>query len=101
LYFENKMHNGVLLLCSDNTEEEMAEALEAAAENIVAEFQRDMEQVMDNLEKAELAFDDLSGRMALGYWVTGSPGDLWVTYFLPLSPMVVTPRGNTCRCRQT
>jgi hypothetical protein len=35
--------------------------LESAAEQIVAEFQQGMQEVMDNLEKAQMAFDDLSG----------------------------------------
>jgi hypothetical protein len=35
--------------------------MESAAEQIVAEFQQGMQEVMDNLEKAQMAFDDLSG----------------------------------------
>ena len=59
----------------------MAQAIEAAAENIVGEFQQEMAAVMDNLEKAELAFDDLSGerRGTRCHPVSlGDAGELWV-----------------------
>lgn len=39
----------------------LQQELESAAEQIVAEFQQGMQEVMDNLEKAQMAFDDLSG----------------------------------------
>eukprot|EP00878_Enallax_costatus_P047081 GHUV01057462.1.p1 GENE.GHUV01057462.1~~GHUV01057462.1.p1 ORF type:complete len:525 (+),score=160.82 GHUV01057462.1:163-1737(+) len=45
---------------SDAEAEAMARELEEAAENIVQEFEQGMAQIMDNLEKAQLAFDDLS-----------------------------------------
>jgi hypothetical protein len=51
-----------------------------AAEQIVAEFQQSMQEVMDNLE-AQMAFDDLSGghggRCFVG-WVGGWLGVGWV-----------------------
>lgn len=40
---------------------ELAKAAEEAAEDIVKDFKQDMAKVMENLEKAQLAFDDLSG----------------------------------------
>lgn len=56
----------LLYCCSEETDAEaeaMARELEEAAENIVQEFEQGMAQVMDNLEKAQLAFDDLSGTL--------------------------------------
>jgi hypothetical protein len=53
-------------LCSEQTDAEADEALakeiEKAAEQIVSEFEQGMQEVMENLEKAQLAFDDLSGK---------------------------------------
>jgi molecular chaperone GrpE (heat shock protein) len=52
------------LACSDGGQEvddQLQKELESAAEQIVAEFQQGMQEVMDNLEKAQMAFDDLSG----------------------------------------
>eukprot|EP00879_Flechtneria_rotunda_P013426 GHRR01014017.1.p1 GENE.GHRR01014017.1~~GHRR01014017.1.p1 ORF type:complete len:601 (+),score=219.05 GHRR01014017.1:188-1990(+) len=49
---------------NDTADEEATEALarklEEAAEQIVSDFEKGMAEVMDNLEKAQLAFDDLS-----------------------------------------
>ncbi|KAF8063042.1 viaA [Scenedesmus sp. PABB004] len=43
-----------------DADDAMAAEVEAAAEQIVAQFEQGMAAVMDNLEKAQLAFDDLS-----------------------------------------
>lgn len=58
----------LLSLFSDGDQEvdkALQEEMESAAEQIVAEFQQGMQEVMDNLEKAQMAFDDLSGEGAL------------------------------------
>jgi hypothetical protein len=44
----------------------MAKEIEKAAEQIVSEFEQGMQEVMENLEKAQMAFDDLSGRVWAG-----------------------------------
>jgi hypothetical protein len=55
--------------CSEHTDQEadeaMAKEIEKAAEQVVSEFEQGMQEVMENLEKAQMAFDDLSG----GVWV--------------------------------
>jgi hypothetical protein len=50
---------------SQEVEDALRQELESAAEQIVAEFQQGMQEVMDNLEKAQMAFDDLSGELSL------------------------------------
>jgi hypothetical protein len=60
--------------CSDQTDQEadeaMAKEIEKAAQQIVSEFEQGMQEVMENLEKAQMAFDDLSGRFCIGgVWV--------------------------------
>lgn len=51
----------------------MAKEMEQAAQQIVGEFEQGMQEVMENLEKAQLAFDDLSGEdcvlSAGGVWL--------------------------------
>lgn len=54
------------LLVSESADAEADAALqrelEEAAEQIVSDFEKGMSDVMENLEKAQLAFDDLSGQ---------------------------------------
>lgn len=45
---------------SDPEAEAMAKAMEEAAEELVRKFEQDMNEVVENMEKAEMAFDDLS-----------------------------------------
>lgn len=43
---------------SDNTPDELA----ALAEDLVSDFQKEMEPIMANLNKARATFDDIGGR---------------------------------------
>lgn len=52
----------------ESADDALSKELEEAAEKIVSEFEQGMADVMDNLEKAQLAFDDLSGALARASW---------------------------------
>ncbi|WIA19969.1 hypothetical protein OEZ85_005847 [Tetradesmus obliquus] len=45
---------------NEEADEALAQEIEKAAEQIVSAFEQGMQEVMENLEKAQLAFDDLS-----------------------------------------
>lgn len=74
------------MLCSDGNQEvddALRQELESAAEQIVAEFQQGMQEVMDNLEKAQMAFDDLSGELSVFFEIRTPTADPhWLTTHL-------------------
>ncbi|KAI8470513.1 MAG: hypothetical protein J3K34DRAFT_454053 [Monoraphidium minutum] len=50
---------------ADPRDPEFEKAVAEAAESVIKQWEQEMEQVMDNLEKAQTAFDDLAGRMEI------------------------------------
>jgi hypothetical protein len=90
--------------CSDggqDVDDQLQKELESAAEQIVAEFQQGMQEVMDNLEKAQMAFDDLSGWVlcmlfCVGGWLGGWVGG-WVGGCLAVGWVSWCVGGQRCR----